>query len=162
MPERKRWRASCGRSPSRCASASALATPTKDMVLGTYYLTYCESDLAQAKAEDFDPRPKRFASEEEVEHALDADQVKLQQPIEYRWNGDLLLTTPGRVIFNTEVERALQDAFGEDGSEITFQVRGRIRNVRVGGCFRTDNVARAKVHLRLVPQLQPIAIERLR
>src|SRR5438093_1786947 len=92
------------------ASGRPLATPTKDMVLGTYYLTYCESDLAEKSATDFDPRPPRFASEEEAEHALDADQIKLQEPIEFRWNDDLLLTTPGRVIFNSEVERALAEA----------------------------------------------------
>src|SRR2546421_3877770 len=92
------------------ASGRPLATPTKDMVLGTYYLTYCETDLDKTKIEDIKPRPKRFASEEEVEHALDAEQVNLQQPIEFRWNGDLLLTTPGRVIFNSEVERALAEA----------------------------------------------------
>ena len=99
------------------ASGRPLATPTKDMVLGTYYLTYCESDLSQAKAEALDPRPKRFASEQEVEHALDAEQVKLQDPIEFRWNGDLLLTTPGRVIFNAEVERVLEEAVDDYDSD---------------------------------------------
>jgi DNA-directed RNA polymerase subunit beta' len=100
------------------ASGRPLATPTKDMVLGTYYLTYCETDLSHASAEDFDPRPKRFASEDEVQHALDAEQVKLQEPIEFRWNGDLMLTTPGRVIFNGEVERVLEEAVeGYDGDE---------------------------------------------
>jgi DNA-directed RNA polymerase subunit beta' len=39
--------------------------------------------------------------------------VKLQQPIEFRWNGDLLLTTPGRVIFNSEVERSLVEAVAD-------------------------------------------------
>jgi DNA-directed RNA polymerase subunit beta' len=100
------------------ASGRPLATPTKDMVLGTYYLTYCDQDLSQAKAEDLDPRPRRFGSEEEVEHALEAGQVTLQQPIEFRWNGDLLLTTAGRVIFNAEVERALDEAVEDyDGEE---------------------------------------------
>src|SRR5207237_470322 len=89
------------------ASGRPLATPTKDMVLGTYYLTYCDQDLSAVKAEDLDPRPSRFQSEEEVEHALEAGQVTLQQPIEFRWNTDLLLTTAGRVIFTAEVERAL-------------------------------------------------------
>jgi DNA-directed RNA polymerase subunit beta' len=95
------------------ASGRPLATPTKDMVLGTYYLTYCATDLDKTKLEDIQPRPKRFASEEEVEHAIDAEQVKLQQPIEFRWNGDLLLTTPGRVIFNSEVERSLVEAVAD-------------------------------------------------
>src|SRR6266511_4337208 len=66
----------------------------------------CSSDL-------LDPRPQRFASEEAVEHALEADQIKLQEPIEFRWNDDLLLTTGGRVIFNSEVERALEEAVEE-------------------------------------------------
>jgi DNA-directed RNA polymerase subunit beta' len=92
------------------ASGRPLATPTKDMVLGTYYLTYCETDLTKASATDFDPRPHRFASEEEVEHALEAEQIKLQEPIEFRWNKELILTTAGRVIFNAEVERVLDEA----------------------------------------------------
>src|SRR4051812_48532217 len=95
------------------ASGRPLATPTKDMVLGTYYLTYCGTDLAETSAEDLDPRPKRFGSEQDVEHALDAGQIKLQEPIEFRWNNDLLLTTGGRVIFNSEVERALEEAVEE-------------------------------------------------
>jgi DNA-directed RNA polymerase subunit beta' len=99
------------------ASGRPLATPTKDMVLGIYYLTYSETDLSKTTADDLDPHPKRFASEEEVEHALDAAQVKLQEPIEFRWNADLLLTTPGRVIFNSEVERALEEAVEEYSSE---------------------------------------------
>jgi DNA-directed RNA polymerase subunit beta' len=95
------------------ASGRPLATPTKDMVLGTYYLTYCATDLAQASTQDLDPRPMRFGSEDDVEHALDAGQIKLQEPIEFRWNNDLLLTTGGRVIFNSEVERALEEAVEE-------------------------------------------------
>ena len=63
------------------------------------------------------PRPKRFRSEEEVEFAVEAKQVGLQQPIEYRWNGELVLTTPGRVIFNAEVDRSLREAGDADGDE---------------------------------------------
>jgi DNA-directed RNA polymerase subunit beta' len=96
------------------ASGRPLATPTKDMVLGTYFLTYCDQDLSQVTAEKLDPRPKRFQSEEEVEFALEAKQVALQQPIEYRRREETILTTPGRVIFNQEVERALEEVVWED------------------------------------------------
>ncbi|MFY9578662.1 MAG: DNA-directed RNA polymerase subunit beta' [Gaiellaceae bacterium] len=96
------------------ASGRPLATPTKDMVLGTYFLTYCESDLSQTTAESLDPRPHRFQSEEEVEFALDAKQVTLQQPIQYRRGEETILTTGGRVIFNAEVERALAEVVWED------------------------------------------------
>jgi DNA-directed RNA polymerase subunit beta' len=99
------------------ASGRPLATPTKDMVLGTYYLTYSDTDLAETSAEKLDPRPQRFATEEQVEHAIEAGQVKLQDSIEFRWNSDVLLTTPGRVIFNAEVERALEEAVEEYDNE---------------------------------------------
>jgi DNA-directed RNA polymerase subunit beta' len=96
------------------ADGRPLATPGQDMVLGGYYLTYSEDDLTQAKAENMKPRPKRFQSEEEVELALEAKQVELQQPIEYRVRDELIVTTPGRVIFNAEVERALHEGLDED------------------------------------------------
>jgi DNA-directed RNA polymerase subunit beta' len=103
------------------AHGRPLATPTQDMVLGLYVLTYAEQDLGGMAAEELEPRPKRFRAEEEVEFALESGQVTLQQPIEYRWGDELVLTTPGRVIFNAEVDRALWDALGaEDPDEGAF------------------------------------------
>jgi DNA-directed RNA polymerase subunit beta' len=107
------------------AHGRPLATPTQDMILGGYFLTYCDRDLAQLDITKLKPqdRPKRFATEEEVVLALEARQVELQQPIEYRRAGEVLLTTPGRVVFNGAVERALAEAFrgtagrGDGGSE---------------------------------------------
>jgi DNA-directed RNA polymerase subunit beta' len=96
------------------AHGRPLATPTQDMILGLYFLTYAEQDLAGMSAEKLDPRPKRFKAEEEVEFALESRDINLQQPIEYRWGDELVLTTPGRVIFNAEVDRALWEALGSD------------------------------------------------
>ncbi len=98
------------------ANGRPLATPGQDMVLGGYYLTYSEQDLTKTSVDKLKPRPPRFQNEEEVQLAVEAKQIDLQAPIEYRWHGELVLTTPGRVIFNAEVERSLQDAFeeGED------------------------------------------------
>jgi DNA-directed RNA polymerase subunit beta' len=101
------------------ASGRALATPTQDMVLGSYYLTYSDQDFDKLQAEKMDPRPKRFRTEEEVEFALDAGQITIQSPIEYLWEGELVLTTAGRVIFNAEIDRALRDAVGELEGEFT-------------------------------------------
>jgi DNA-directed RNA polymerase subunit beta' len=104
------------------AHGKPLATPTQDMVLGGYYLTYCAIDLTEAKAEEMEPRPKRFASEDDIIRALDAKQVGHQDPIEYRKSGEIILTTAGRVIFNEEVERALESALGDelDRSRVSF------------------------------------------
>jgi len=98
------------------ANGRPLATPGQDMVLGGYYLTYCEQDLTKTTVEKLKPRPQRFQAEEQVEMAVESKQVGLQQPIEYRWHGELVLTTPGRVIFNYNVERALLEAY-EDGED---------------------------------------------
>src|SRR5690348_4544369 len=69
----------------------------------------------------FKTRPQRFRTEEEVEFALDAKQITLQQPIEYLWENELVLTTAGRVIFNAEIDRALREAVGElDGEYTTY------------------------------------------
>jgi DNA-directed RNA polymerase subunit beta' len=97
------------------AHGRPLATPTQDMVLGSYFLTYSGRDLvattAEALAKELKLKGiKRFTNEEEVEFAVESKQVDLQAPIEYRWHGELILTTPGRVIFNSEVERSLEEA----------------------------------------------------
>src|SRR5207237_10030220 len=99
------------------ANGRPLATPGQDMVLGGYFLTYSEEDLTKTTVDKLKPRPPRFQSEEGVELALEAKQISLQQPIEYRWHGELLLTTPGRVIFNSEVERSLLETV-EEGDEV--------------------------------------------
>jgi DNA-directed RNA polymerase subunit beta' len=97
------------------AHGNALATPTQDMVLGSYYLTYSDKDLDSLNIEKLDPRPSRFRTEEEVEFAVEAKQVGLQQPIQYLWKDELVLTTAGRVIFNAEIDRALHEASSHNG-----------------------------------------------
>ncbi len=103
------------------AHGKPLSTPSQDMVLGGYYLTYCGHDLGSITAEELDPRPRRFGSEEEVILALDSGQVGLQDPIEYRRGGELLLTTAGRVIFSEEVARAVSTALPDvDPASVEF------------------------------------------
>ena len=97
------------------ASGRPLATPTQDMVLGAYFLTYCTHDLQATTSEKMAKTLgkkglRRFRTEEDVELDVEAGQVGYQEPIEYVWRGERLLTTPGRVIFNSEVERALIEA----------------------------------------------------
>ncbi|HLG09769.1 MAG TPA: DNA-directed RNA polymerase subunit beta' [Gaiellaceae bacterium] len=107
------------------ASGRPLATPNQDMVLGAYFLTYCPHDLTATSAADMAKALgknglRRFRTEEDVEFALDAGSVDFQDPIEYTWSGERLVTTPGRVIFNAEVERALDEATGGDFEDHPF------------------------------------------
>jgi DNA-directed RNA polymerase subunit beta' len=103
------------------ASGRALATPTQDMVLGSYYLTYSDLNFDELTTEQMDPRPKRFRTEEEIEFSVESKQITLQTPVEYLWEGELVLTTAGRVIFNAEIDRALRVSVGElDGEYTTY------------------------------------------
>src|SRR5690349_541699 len=91
------------------ASGRPMTTPTQDMVLGIYFLTYADKDLPKKDASKLKPRPKRFDSADEIEIAVEGEGVRLQDPVEFRFNGELYLTTPGRVLFNSAVYRALKD-----------------------------------------------------
>ena len=91
------------------ASGRPLATPTQDMVLGIYYLTYSNLALSSLEASKLKPHPRRFDSADEIEVALEMKAVGLQEPIEFRFNEELHLTTPGRVVFNSAVYRALDE-----------------------------------------------------
>ena len=124
------------------AHGRPLSTPTQDMVLGGYYLTYCVHDLESLTSEELDPRPQRFGSEDEVILAVEAKQqgAGLQDPIEYRWNGELLLTTPGRVIFNEEVSRALGSALGDRYDRSRFEFKNRTLGKREMGDFISELV----------------------
>ena len=57
--------------------------------------------------------------------------MHLQEPIEYRWHGEIILTTPGRVIFNVEIERSLEVAVHTDRRRSrTRSSTGRSRSAR--------------------------------
>ena len=64
------------------AHGKPLATPTQDMVLGTYYLTYSPEDLTQVTVADARKRKlPYFGALDEVELAYDQKQVQLQDAI---------------------------------------------------------------------------------
>jgi DNA-directed RNA polymerase subunit beta' len=127
------------------AHGQPLATPTQDMVLGSYYLTYAPDDLNTLDASKLDPRPKRFQNEEEVEFAVESKQIGVQDPIEYRWHGELILTTAGRVIFNTEVERTIA-AQSRDGQAGEHNYINRTLSKKALGDFIAELVDRYSAH----------------
>ncbi len=113
------------------AHGSPLATPSQDMVLGIYYLTYGPSaaDL-KAKEEEIQAGKSRnghgalkvFRSSQEAELVYENGGCKLQDLAEYRRAGrGHFLTTVGRIIFNEKIERALADALEEDFDPGAFQ-----------------------------------------
>jgi DNA-directed RNA polymerase subunit beta' len=107
------------------AHGAPLATPTQDMVLGLFFLTYgpsgeelAELDDKLKSSNDQSPngsRPHSYRSAQEAELAYENLLVKLHDYAEYRRPGhEHFLTTVGRIIFNDKVERALSDALGDE------------------------------------------------
>ncbi len=116
------------------AHGAPLATPTQDMILGAYYLTYGpeaeelsakQELLAAAKWPKGEPRPHVFRTAQESELSYEAGVVKLHDIAEFRpfgRDGGHVLTTVGRIIYNDRIERALAEALGDefDASKYAF------------------------------------------
>ncbi len=116
------------------AHGSPLATPTQDMVLGAYYLTYgpgpeeLEELEAKVQAGKWDEkkngqRPHVFRSAQEAELSYEHGMVKLHDLAEYRRRGveHHVLTTVGRIIFNDRVERALMEVLEEEYDPAAYE-----------------------------------------
>jgi DNA-directed RNA polymerase subunit beta' len=110
------------------ATGRPIASPTQDMVLGIYWMTYSEADVSADR--DLTGLPV-FADLGEVERAVDAHHLRLQDPIVLRLVGKQLeredrpaalrddeaaweearasgtkvriVTTPGRALFNAKL-----------------------------------------------------------
>jgi DNA-directed RNA polymerase subunit beta' len=97
------------------AHGAPLATPTQDMVLGLYYLTYASDDVEELDRAELDQTPHPFRTAQEAELAYENGIVQLHDYAEYRRPGhEHFLTTVGRIIFNDRVERAIADALEEE------------------------------------------------
>ncbi|MFW6266072.1 MAG: DNA-directed RNA polymerase subunit beta' [Halanaerobiales bacterium] len=107
------------------ADGNPITVHSQDMVLGIYYLTTIMED---EKGEG-----KVFASPDEAIKAYETDRISLQAKIKIRYNGELIETSVGRMIFNealpeemyyindivdkgrlTELIGELHDKFGND------------------------------------------------
>ncbi|MEI6792280.1 MAG: DNA-directed RNA polymerase subunit beta' [Actinomycetes bacterium] len=107
------------------ANGDPLTTPTQEMVLGAYYLTYGPDAAELSKTQELlvgdkwpksKPRPRVFRTAQEAELLHESRIVNLHDLAEYRpagTSGGHLLTTVGRIIYNDRIERSLADALGE-------------------------------------------------
>jgi DNA-directed RNA polymerase subunit beta' len=109
------------------AHGAPLATPTQDMILGAYYLTYGleAEELSKIDRATYEPRPHVFRTAQEAELSYEGNVVKLHDIAEFRpygREGGHVLTTIGRIIYNDRIERALAEALGDefDASKYVF------------------------------------------
>jgi DNA-directed RNA polymerase subunit beta' len=108
------------------AHGAPLATPTQDMVLGLYFLTYSGEDVEQLDPAKLDPKPHPFRTSQEAEIAYERGLVGLHDYAEFRREGhEHFLTTVGRIIFNDRVERALANALGDEFDPNSYEFVNR-------------------------------------
>jgi DNA-directed RNA polymerase subunit beta' len=108
------------------AHGAPLATPTQDMILGAYYLTYGPEPIELAEKRELltsgkwpsgEPRPRVFRTATEAELSYESKNIGLHDLAEFRppgREGGHVLTTIGRIIYNDGIERALEEALGSD------------------------------------------------
>ena len=107
------------------AHGAPLATPSQDMILGSYYLTYGPEEDALGAMDRASIEPHVYRTAQEAELSVEHGHAKLHDVAEYRQYGQgtgHILTTVGRIIFNEKIERALEEAMGDefDKSEYRF------------------------------------------
>jgi len=120
------------------AHGKPLATPSQDMVLGSYYLTYGPDEQGLNDLRELEKagkwndkkhgkRPHVFRSAQEAELSYEHGMVSLHDLAEHRQRHreQHTLTTVGRIIFNERVERALEEALGDEYDPTTYEFVNR-------------------------------------
>jgi len=80
------------------ADGHPVVAPTQDVVLGCYWLTATRGEMPSG--DEAVRKLRTYSSENEVLHALESKVVKLQDWIRVKLGAELIVTTPGRVVFN--------------------------------------------------------------
>jgi DNA-directed RNA polymerase subunit beta' len=112
------------------AHGAPLATPSQDMVLGAYYLTYGPEaeELGKIDPATHSPRPHVYRTAQEAEWSYEHGVVKLHDLAEFRplgREGGHVLTTVGRIIYNDKIERALAEALGDEFNASSYEFINR-------------------------------------
>ena len=86
------------------ATGDPIVAPAQDIVWGTYYITLIEKDFADKKPEDM----RYFYNEDEALLAYNSNCIDLHEAISVKYNGAMLKTTVGRLIFNSLLPEKLK------------------------------------------------------
>jgi DNA-directed RNA polymerase subunit beta' len=84
------------------ATGDPIVTPSQDIVWGAYYLTSIKEKLEDKK------ELKYFYNENEAKTACDYGQIKLQEFVKVKMNGEMFTTTVGRILFNEVLPEKLR------------------------------------------------------
>ena len=109
------------------ANGNPITVPSQDMILGLYYIT---KERTGVKGEGL-----IFYSEEEAIVALNEGRVDIHAKVKVRVNGEIIETTPGRVIVNQYMP-------AEIGFQNELMKKGAVKSI-ISKVIKTCGVARA-------------------
>jgi DNA-directed RNA polymerase subunit beta' len=111
------------------SDGTPIANPAKEMIWGCYYVTKIDETLPEYE--------RVFSNLAEVKYILNvSSDLQLRQKVKVRHNGEIIVTTPGRVVFNDIVPF-------EDFRNVTF-TKGVINASIVEAYTKLDNNTLAK------------------
>ena len=153
------------------ANGKTIVYPSQDMVLGIYYLTKIKPSGKGTG--------KRFSSEEEVLLAAESKSIDYESEIlvpirKAPYNGQVIKTTPGRIIFNEEMpaeveyvnellgdkelKKLIEKVYKNQGSWLTVKMLDAIK--AVGYKYATFFGATISMGDILVPETKPEMMEK--
>ncbi|MBP8960831.1 DNA-directed RNA polymerase subunit beta' [Patescibacteria group bacterium] len=123
------------------SNGAPLSIPNKIMLFGTYYMTSIDADLA--------PVEKVFGTKEEVLYAHSVlKTVGLRQSIRLFLNGEIIETTPGRILFN----EVIPASFGFINKDMTK----KDVNALLAKAFETES---SEVVVRLIDDIKDLGLK---
>jgi DNA-directed RNA polymerase subunit beta' len=86
------------------ADGSPITVPNKEMVIGCYYYTTMDAKGASKEEKDM----TLYRDEEEAVIAYQTERIMLREPIRVPINGNIIVTTVGRILFNEKLPEKLR------------------------------------------------------
>lgn len=130
------------------ATGDPIVTPSQDIVLGAYYLT----DMKELSEEE-QKKLKAFMSTDEALMAFQLENIHMQTPIRVRIEGELVVTTVGRIIFNQVLsddqpflntivdkkvlKQLIADALANEGRDRTVELLDDVKDLAISYVTRS-------------------------
>ena len=148
----------------KLSDGKPIVTPTQDMVLGAYYLTFEKSEKPTEK-EDI-AKLRLFKDADEAKMAYQLKQIKLQDWVRVRMRKEIdgvvyqhvIVTTVGKIIFNEAIPQDLGFVKRETAEEkvqleINFVIKKKTLGQIVEKCFKLKGATEVSVVLDKIKAL---------
>lgn len=123
------------------SNGSPISVPNKIMLFGVYYMTSVDFGL--------EPVEKVFSSKEELLYNLDPlHSISLRQSVKFYMNGEIIETTPGRILFN----EIIPESFGFLNKDMPKKAVHSL----LGKAFETEP---AEVVVKLIDDIKSLGLK---